>query len=67
MQIDQLKVGQLVRCPSDRGDPGYVGKVLGYSTEVNTTSTGSTYVWVEVHNPIFNHKSVWPSNRLGKY
>lgn len=63
MRIDQLKVGHSVRCPADRGEPGFTGKIVGFSTQENKTSTGITYVWVEVQGP--HHKSVWPSNRLG--
>lgn len=69
MNIDkamQLKVGDVVHCPADRGDPAYKGKVThncNSSKTVAKTLDGSEYVWVEVQGPY--HKTMWPSNRLG--
>lgn len=59
----QLKIGQIVHCPSDRGGAGYTGKVSFVGAEVNKTVDGVEYVWVTVKSK--GHASVWPSNRLG--
>lgn len=52
-----------VKCPEDRGDPAYVGRVLSTGTEVHRSHKGDPYVWVEVQSPT-GRKVVWPSNRL---
>lgn len=56
-------VGSQVRCPPDRGDDGYVGKVEGVSDTVNQNRFGHPFVWTTVRHPR-GHASVWPSNRL---
>ncbi|MBC7198096.1 MAG: hypothetical protein H5U32_02490 [Pseudomonas balearica] len=53
-------VGQIVRCPADRGDAGYQGTV----TSVGEPLPGKSYRWIEVRHPR-GTKHVWPSNRLG--
>lgn len=53
-------VGQIVRCPSDRGDKPYTGTV----TWVGEPLQGKDYRWIEVRHPR-GTKHVWPSNRLG--
>lgn len=53
-------VGQIVRCPADRGDAGYQGTVVS----VGEPLPGKSYRWVEVQHPR-GTKHVWPSNRLG--
>ena len=63
MQLDKLKIGALVECPVDRGDNAYVGEILSIGKEVYKNINGNEFVWVEVQGP--NHKTVWPSNRLG--
>ena len=40
-------VGQIVRCPADRGDAGYQGTV----TSVGEPLPGKSYRWVEVQHP----------------
>lgn len=60
----QLKVGDRVRFPEDRGDPAGVGKVsqiLPNSAE-QVSHQGQQYIWIEIES--LNKKSVWPSNRL---
>lgn len=63
-----LKVGDMVRCPEDRGDPAYVGRVS--HTLPNATVyydlKGRPYIWVEVQNGTPKRKTVWPTNRLGR-
>lgn len=59
----QLKVGDRVRCPADRGVPAFTGTVTHVSTQINEVGAVQ-YIWVEVQRPN-SHKSVWPSNRLG--
>lgn len=61
----KLKLGDTVRCPSDRGAPAFIGKVSFIQPDlVNKNHVGEEYVWVNVSK---NGKSagVWPSNRLG--
>ena len=60
-----LKPGALVRCPADRGDLPYTGKVTFVGTNESTGSDGKPYVWINVRNPLNGRESVWPSNRLG--
>ena len=60
-QALQLKKGQKVRCPEDRGTPAHTGEVISVGTEVNKTPNGVEYVWVEVK---VGSIAVWPSNRL---
>lgn len=67
MHIDkakQLKVGDYVGCPSDRGEPGYTAVVRSDPVQQTFYSdTGVAYIWVYVTGP--NGTShVWPSNRL---
>ena len=61
-----LKKGDKVHCPADRGDKAFMGKVVSE----NLKDCGSAvdwqmncYIWVEVLGP-GNKKSVWPSTRL---
>lgn len=56
-------VGKIVKCPPDRGDARYSGKITQVGTEVHKNIRGVEYVWVTVKGPY--HSSVWPSNRLG--
>lgn len=65
----KLKYGDRVHCPADRGDPAYVGTVR--SVDCGTTPLashmGKEFIWVLVRQPgPRGHRSVWPSNRLGK-
>jgi hypothetical protein len=65
MHIDKalrLKVGDIVHCPADRGDPAFTGRVTHVSPVIHEASL-TEFIWVEVQGP--HHKSVWPSNRLG--
>ena len=64
MNYKQLKVGQKVKCPADRGDTAYYGTVVSFSEMVNYNSQGTAYVWVTVRHPKGSTHS-WPSNRLG--
>jgi hypothetical protein len=60
----QLRRGETVRCPADRGDPAFTGTVthVGVLGAESHNIHGEVYIWVEVKGP--HHKSVWPSNRL---
>lgn len=68
MDIDKakaLKIGDVVHCPEDRGDPAYTGRVraLPHSSVFHTTD-GTPYIWVYVDDGS-GRCSTWPSNRLG--
>lgn len=63
-KAQDLAVGAMVRCPEDRGDKAYSGRVAHIGTHVKNTMHGTDYIWVTVQHPD-GHKSVWPSNRLG--
>ena len=66
MNIDQareLKIGDRVMCPADRGDPAYEGKVTtpGLSTyERNNIE----FMWISVKGG--GKTGTWPSHRLTK-
>jgi len=67
MKIEQakaLKVGQIVRCPTDRGDITYTGKVEHIEETVHKNIYGVEYVWVTVAHPSGKSRHVWPSHRL---
>lgn len=61
----QLKVGDYVDYPADRGEPGDTGQVASVSQNVNHNHLGRPFIWVEVKYRGINKKAVWPSNRLG--
>lgn len=66
MQIDkarQLKRGDIVACPPDRGNPGYRGTIKHVGAVEAKTTEGTPYIWVTVQAP-WRHAEVWPSNRL---
>lgn len=70
MHLDRAKAlrpGDFVRCPADRGDQPYKGKVLEDCSDhtVHTNYYGEQFIWVRVYNPTTRHHAVWPSNRLG--
>lgn len=56
-------VGDMVRCPPDRGSPGFSAKVVQAGGEVHRNHQGQPYQWVTVQ-PKGGARSVWPSNRL---
>lgn len=58
-----LKVGNVVHCPTDRGEPAFYGKVEWVGGSVAKNIYGAEYIWVNVRGP--HHTSCWPSNRLG--
>ena len=62
-QAKELKVGDLVTYPEDRGEKGGTGRVSHISTTPQVNIDGVQYIWVRV---TANGKScgVWPSNRL---
>jgi hypothetical protein len=61
----QLKAGDKVYCPPDRGDKSFIGEVKEpFTGAIHANSTGEQYVWVSVKGP--HHTSTWPSNRLDK-
>ena len=63
-KAQNLKIGQRVRCPADRGEPAHNGTVEYVGQQTATTHAGTLYVWVTVRRSDA-HASVWPSNRLG--
>lgn len=60
----QFKVGDTVKCPADRGSPGYIGQITHVSTDQNTNIHGTPYYWVTVRTPYKNRSEVWPSHRI---
>ena len=67
MHIDralQLKCGDMVSCPADRGSAAFYGRVISAGVDVAKDLKGADYIWVTVRGPLT--ESVWPSNRLGK-
>lgn len=62
--LTRFLVGQRVRCPADRGQPGYQGVVVSADGCVHHNHFGEPYTWIEVRHPR-GTKHVWPSNRLG--
>lgn len=63
-KLKRFKEGDIVRCPADRGDKAYLGKVVGVSGIVQENYQHTPYTWVEVMHLMSGRKSVWPSNRL---
>jgi hypothetical protein len=57
-QAKSLKIGDKVRCPSDRGDSSYTGTV-----EQVGTDEGKDYIWITVRAPS-GRASIWPTSRL---
>lgn len=57
----QLKVGDVVAFPPDRGNPGGFSKIrwIGPKT-IYESIGGKKYIWVTLHVG-----GVWPTNRLG--
>ena len=66
-QAKNLKVGDYVNCPPDRGDIGFLG-IVSHLTYTENNINGTLYIWVSVKNiDRFPHiESVWPSNRISK-
>lgn len=60
----QLKVGQLVHFPADRGDPAGSGYVRHVTETEQTNIYGTPYIWVTVRDAVGKSCGVWPSNRL---
>lgn len=63
----QLKVGQVVNCPADRGDAAFTARVTHVSQNVCKNLSGTEYLWVTVKGigSLRANGGVWPSNRLG--
>ena len=60
----QFKVGDTVKCPADRGSPGYIGQVTHVSADQNTNIHGTPYYWVTVKQADGKRSEVWPSHRI---
>lgn len=57
----QLKVGDSVRYPADRGNPAGTGTVRHIATDEQTHPLlPEPFLWVTLHGAA----GVWPSNRL---
>lgn len=68
----ELKRGERVAVPSDRGEPSYVGYIHSVAADAqeDTNLYGVAYIWVTISREagpsIFGSPGkVWPSNRLG--
>lgn len=61
----QLKVGDLVYFPADRGDPAGDGHVTHIGIKKSTNMSGEPFLWVTVRYTGGKRSAVWPSNRLG--
>lgn len=46
MNIAQLEIGKKVKCPADRGEPGFIGEIVSFSDKVNRNINNIEYVWV---------------------
>lgn len=64
LKAKHLKVGDIVECPPDRGDPGYSGGIAHVSEQEQTHMGGKPFIWVTVKR-CGAHASAWPSNRIG--
>lgn len=61
----QLKIGQLVYFPADRGEPSGEGYVTHIGHQDQTHMGGKPFLWVTVRYQGEKRSAVWPSNRLG--
>lgn len=52
-----------VRCPADRGNEPYVGRITEVGSDIRHNHAGKPYVWTTVRHPS-GTRHVWPSNRL---
>lgn len=64
-QAKELRVGDWVFCPADRGGKPYRGQIYHTGGAVHTNLNNEEFMWVSVVNPSTGKKSVWPTNRLG--
>lgn len=61
----QLKVGQIVSVPADRGTRTGRGRITHVSEGAAVTIYGAHYLWVTLRETDSNKSAgVWPSNRL---
>lgn len=58
-----LKIGDKVCCPEDRGQLAFNGIVEQTAGAVDVSHQGIEYVWITVRKP-GAYAEVWPSNRL---
>jgi hypothetical protein len=66
-----LRKGDKVQCPTDRGEPAFIGTV---KTETNlimeskpiTSYQGQQYIWIQIERTPGVPGGAWPSNRLTK-
>ncbi len=66
MNTNDLRIGDKVHCPPDRGDNAYVGTVTHIAPTLCTHAClEKPFIWVTVRHPDFKSSAVWPSNRLG--
>jgi hypothetical protein len=62
-----MRLNQHVRCPADRGDLPYDGRIEHIGTDVQERN-GVKFVWVTVRRTsgVYGRSAhVWPSHRLG--
>ncbi len=55
----QIKAGQTVRFPADRGEDAGKGEVLSVGPSICKNMHGTQYLWVTIKGG-----GVWPSHRL---
>ena len=49
--MNEMRKGQRVKCPEDRGSPAYVGIIESIGDKIQTNHKGDEYRWVTVRNP----------------
>jgi len=59
------QIRQIVRCPANRGDSAYTGRITHVGADVQTNISGIRFVWVTVRRSDADRSAVWPSHRLG--
>lgn len=63
-QARQLRIGQRVNYPADRGSPAGQGIVTHVGEGAAQNIYGEHYLWVSLRDSSGKSCGVWPSNRL---
>lgn len=58
-KAQQLKIGDIINFPEDRGNSAGFDKITFVSKEINKNIYGVEYIWVGTKK-----SGVWPSNRI---
>ena len=64
VQKPRFKVGDIVRCPEDRGEASYTGRIVHVSETSGTNIRGTVYYWTTVRRRGGKSQHVWPDHRL---